>query len=117
MNVVKVGKISNVNIKKGCADVIFSDMDNTVERDVPIVSDTFDMPKVGELVCVVFQGEDRMEQGYIIGRYFHDGNLPDERFVGKGNVYRKLSDNAHIFYCAETDTLEIKAGHIKLLEE
>jgi phage baseplate assembly protein gpV len=117
MNVVKTGRISNVNVKEGCADVIFSDMDNTVETNVPIVSSTYDMPKIDDMVCVVFEGDVSAEQGYIIGKYFNQNNVPDERYAGRGNIYKKLSDNSHIYYDAATDTLEIKAGHIKLVEE
>lgn len=104
------GNISSINYKKGCADVTFPGREEDIKTDLPFMASEYKMPKVGDMVVVIFQGT----QGVILGRVYNDDYLPEAS--GKEVYYKKLSDKAYIKYDPATETLEIKAPKVMITQ-
>lgn len=105
-NIIRVGEISSVNYKRGCADVRFDDDD--VKTDLPFFSNEYQMPDLNDLVVVIFQTYRNKEQGFIIGPVFNESHMP--KCPGKGNFFKQISEKSFVRYDAKTDTLEVNAG-------
>ncbi len=107
------GKISSVDYKNGCADVVFDGMDGNVKAALPFLSFEYSMPQTGDMVLVAFQQYKNREQGFIIGRYYNSSNIPPEG-LGKGDYYKRFSENTFLKYDAKNDTLSVTAGGINI---
>lgn len=112
---IMVGRISSINYKRGCADVVLPDEEDVVKTDLPFFSCEYRMPKVGELVVVLFQKYQNRDQGYILGPIFNEEYLPE--FKGKDNYFKRLSKRVYVKYDDETGVLTIKAPKIRLVQE
>lgn len=110
-----LGQISSINYKKGCADVVFPDEEDVIKTELPFFSYEYRMPKVGDMVVVLFQNFKNRDQGFILGPVFNQKHFPE--FPGKKNYFKRLSDKAYIRYDAETEILEIRAPRIRLKED
>ena len=53
MDSIRVGRISSIDYKKGCADVYFEDEENVIYSELPFLAFEYNMPKVNDLVLVV----------------------------------------------------------------
>ena len=111
MDSIRVGRISSIDYKKGCADVYFEDEENVIYSELPFLAFEYNMPKVNDLVLVVAQKYAQKKTGFILGPYFNDENKPE--FTGKG-FFKRLSDTAYIKYDAQKDEIEIAAGKVVL---
>lgn len=111
MDSIRVGRISSIDYKKGCADVYFEDEENVIYSELPFLAFEYNMPKVNDLVLVVAQKYAQKKTGFILGTYFNDENKPE--FTGKG-FFKRLSDTAYIKYDAQKDEIEIAAGKVVL---
>ncbi len=112
-NLLMLGRVSRVDYKNGCADVIFPDADDMIKTGLPFFSSEYRMPKVNEMVVVIFQKES--EKGYILGAVFNAEYRPE--VYGKGKYFKRLSERAYIKYDKETETLEFHAPKIKMVQE
>ena len=108
MDSIRVGRISSIDYKKGCADVYFEDEENVIYSELAF---EYNMPKVNDLVLVVAQKYAQKKTGFILGPYYNDENKPE--FTGKG-FFKRLSDTAYIKYDAQKDEIEIAAGKVVL---
>ena len=106
MDSIRVGRISSIDYKKGCADVYFEDEENVIYSELPFLAF-----EVNDLVLVVAQKYAQKKTGFILGPYFNDENKPE--FTGKG-FFKRLSDTAYIKYDAQKDEIEIAAGKVVL---
>lgn len=113
-NQVMLGRVSSIDYKRGCADVVFPDADDDVKTELPFFSSEYKMPEVNEIVVVIFFGYKSRSQGIILGPVFNSGNLPE--FFGKENYFKRFSKEAYIKYDGKSKTLEICAPKIKLVE-
>ena len=107
------GKISSVDYKNGCADVVFDGMDDNIKAVLPVLSFEYSMPQTGDMVLVAFQQYKNREQGFIIGKYYNSSNIPPEG-LGKGDYYKKFSENTFLKYDAKNDTLSVTAGGVNI---
>lgn len=114
-NSIMVGRISCINYKKGCADVVISDGEDVIKTALPFFSIEYRMPKVNELVVVLFQKYRNRDQGFILGPIFNAENVPE--FYGRNNYFKRLSKRAFIKYDDETGVLTIKAPKIRMVQE
>lgn len=105
------GNISSINYEKGCADVTFPGKEEDIKTDLPFMASEYLMPKIGDMVVVIFHDT----QGVILGRVYNDDCMPE--VSGKGVFYKKLSDKAYIKYDPATETLEIKAPKVTIVQE
>ena len=76
MDSIRVGRISSIDYKKGCADVYFEDEENVIYSELPFLAFEYNMPKVNDLVLVVAQKYAQKKTGFILGPYFNDENKP-----------------------------------------
>lgn len=109
-NEIRVGKISSVDYATGMVRVVYHDKDDSVTRPIPLMSDEYCMPQVGDQVLVLHLSNG-LEAGVVLGRPWSEKNKPPEGISG---LYRKDLDRtpgtAMIRY--QDGTLTLKAGGI-----
>lgn len=114
-NAILLGRVSSVNYEKGCADVVLSGMEDDVREELPCISTEYSMPGVGDMVVCAFSHAGKRSQGVILGRIYNDENLPLQS--GKGVFFKRLSEKAYIRYDPETETLEIRAPKVVVVQD
>ena len=105
MGDIRIGRISSVNYAAGTARVVYSDRDNAVTQEFPILGNTYEMPKVDDMV-VVAHLTNAPSAGVILGKFWNGANVPPE---GKRGIVRKDIDNSKcvIRYDSEDTTAKI----------
>lgn len=88
MDTLRLGKISTINYKDGTARVLYTDRDNAVTAELPLLSFEYRMPEVDDLVLVCHLPNGGAA-GIILGPFWNDKNRPPE---GKEGLYRKEFD-------------------------
>lgn len=88
MDTIRLGKISTINYKDGTARVLYTDRDNAVTAELPLLSFEYRMPAVDDLVLVCHL-PNGSAAGIILGPIWNDNNRPPE---GKEGLYRKDLD-------------------------
>lgn len=107
MDALRIGKISSINYEKGTARVLYTDRDNAVTTELPLLSFEYRTPSIDDfvLVCHLPNGA---AAGIILGPFWNDNLRPPEGFEG---LYRKDLDKsagkAMIRYDANTGQLKI----------
>ena len=112
-NEIRQGKVSAVNYATGMVRVVYHDKDDSVTREIPMLSDEYNMPAPGDLVLVLHLSNGT-EAGVVMGRPWSGKHKPPE---GAAGLYRKelarTSGEAMIRY--KGGVLTIKAS--KTVEE
>ena len=112
MDTLRLGKISTINYEDGTARVLYTDRDNTVTAELPLLSFEYRMPAVDDvvLVCHLPNGG---AAGIILGPVWSKNNRPPE---GKEGLYRKdLDKNAGTcFLRYDGEALQIVAPKLVL---
>ena len=104
MDTIRIGRISSVNYAEGTARVVYTDRDNSVTMELPLLSYEYSMPKVDDLVLVLNLPTGG-EAGVILGKIWNDNNKPKE---SGEKIYRKdLGEGCYIKYDEETKKLRI----------
>lgn len=99
--IVRIGKVSSVNAEKARVQVVFTDMDNMVSSDLPIIypqgltNKFYAVPDVGENVLCLFM-EESMSDGFCIGAFYTDNILPP--VTSNDKVHLSFQDGTHIEY-------------------
>ena len=88
MDTLRLGKISTINYKDGTARVLYTDRDNAVTAELPLLSFEYRMPAVDDLVLVCHL-PNGSAAGIILGPVWNDKNRPAEGMEG---LYRKDLD-------------------------
>lgn len=112
-SVVRQGKISSVDYKHGCADVVFDGTGGDIKEALPFLASEYDMPHTGDMVLVVFEQFDKREQGFIIGKYFNSSCLVPEG-LSKGDYFKRFSGDSYIKYDKGGNRLVLSAGEINI---
>ena len=111
MNEIRIGRVSSVNYDAGSVDVVFLDEEETVCQDCSMMSNEYRMPKINQMVLVVFKTNSRgADEGYVIGVPFSAENMPEEK--GKDVYYMRFSEEAYVYYDAAKETLHFHAPKI-----
>lgn len=104
-DVIRTGIIDGINAGEGTVRATFPDRDDDVATDIALMCSEQNFPRVGESALFLFL-PNGTEQGFCLGRYYHDENLPP---IPDGEVYvKKLDDNLSIEYDYRTKELTIK---------
>lgn len=82
---IRVGKISSIDHAAGTVRVVYHDRDDSVTPTLPLLSDEYKMPEVGDMVLVLHLSNGK-EAGVVLGRYWTEKNKPPE---GEAGLYRK----------------------------
>ena len=102
MDTIRVGKISSLNYEKGLARVTYSDRDDAVTKEIPLLTPygEYYMPEVDDLVYILHLPNGG-EAGIILGRYWTKNYTPAEGAQGlrrkdlsreQGKCYWKYTD-------------------------
>lgn len=112
MDILRIGKISSINYTDGTARVLYTDRDNSVTVELPLLSFEYCMPSIDDFVLVCHLPNGGMA-GVIIGPYWNDNNRPPE---GKEGLYRKDFDKnpGMCFMRYENGRMEIVAPNLYL---
>lgn len=85
---VRVGKVSSIDYPSGMVRVVYTDKNESVTRLIPLLSESYEMPEVDEMVLVVHLSNGG-EAGFVLGRPWSTVNVPPE---GEQGLYRKDFD-------------------------
>lgn len=88
MDTLRLGRISSINYANGTARVLYTDRDNAVTAELPLLSFEYRMPEIDDfvLVCHLPNGA---AAGVILGTFWNDSKRPPE---GQEGLYRKDLD-------------------------
>lgn len=79
--IIRIGKVSSVDYEKGLVRVAYHDKDDNVTQPLPMLSDVYCMPSVGDQI-IVLHLSNGTEAGLVLGRYWNDKNMPKESGAG-----------------------------------
>lgn len=109
---VRIGKISSVDEKRGTARVLFPDRQNSVSGDLPIVvpftlsGKVYYVPEINERVVCIY---DENGMGFILGSFYADNRLPSQG--DKNKVYIDFNDGTVLMYDKENKVIDIICGN------
>ena len=108
---IRIGKVSSINSDKGTAKVTFTDRDDIVTRELPILFTKtskdyyYCMPDIGERVRCFFDPE-APSKGFILGSFPSDTREPPIKDENK--TYVLFKDETLVEYDREIHKLTIK---------
>lgn len=106
LNVICFGIVDSINEKEGTVRVIFPDRDNSTSQYLPLLSNEYNMPKIGEQVLCLFLTNDT-ENGVAIGPFYSDVKKTP---VQNKNIYmKKIDDDLTLQYNKSSKKLTINA--------
>lgn len=112
MNETRVGRVSKINYEDGTIEVLYTDRDNEVTAELPVLNfgNEYHMPKIDDMVMVMHLSNG-CEMGVVLGTFWSKGNQPPES--GEG-LYRKeySSKPGEAYTRFRNGILEIKADSI-----
>ncbi len=108
-DIIRIGKVSDVDYENGLVQVAYLDRDNNVTAPMPMLSDKYFMPDIGDQV-IVLHLSNGAEAGLVLGRYYTDKNLPKES--GKGLFFMALDRAGASFIKGIDGTIIIKGSEI-----
>ena len=98
---VRIGKVSSVNIEKARVQVVFEDIDNMVSVDLPLLfpqglkNKFYAVPDIDENVVCLFI-EQGLSDGYCLGSFYTDLVLPP--VSNQDKVHLVFEDGTSIEY-------------------
>ena len=117
MGDMRIGKVSSINYETGMMRVTYTDKNNSVTREFPMLNygGQYHMPEVGQSVAVAHLSNGS-SRGVILGTVWNKNNLPAE---GKEGVYRqdfsKTTGAAVQQYTEDTGKMIFKAPNINII--
>lgn len=106
----RLGKISSIDYESGMVRVVYHEKDDAVTRLIPLLSDEYKMPTVGDQVLVIHLSNGT-EAGVVLGRPWSEKNVPPEN--GKGLWRKDLGESyGEAFMKYKDGTLTIKAANV-----
>lgn len=82
---IRMGKVSSIDYASGMIRVAYHEKDDSVTRLIPLLSDEYNIPEIGDQVLVLHLSNG-MEAGVVLGRPWSLKNKPVE---GAKGLYRK----------------------------
>jgi len=117
---IRIGIVSDIFPERGTAKVAFTDRDDLVSRELPVVVPCtledrwYYMPDIGERVRCLFDPE-APTRGCILGSYYDDVRTPP--IGNKNKAYVRFKDETHIEYDRESHKLTVhipEAGELSI---
>ena len=104
MQVLRIGKISTVNLKKGTARVTYEDRDGATTGEIPFLAWTCWRPKIGETVLVghISNGT---TSAVILGPFWNESCRP-------GDVGTRTLEAEHIEFNATGDNIKTDVAEL-----
>lgn len=115
-NLIRVGKVSSVNVTNGTIKVSYPQLDKAVTTEIPYANfaDTYKMPQVGSWVIVLHLSTGA-SAGLCIGNYWGSGSKPPEGIAGlfrqdygvtPGEAYLRYLEGALLLFCEGSVAIE-----------
>ena len=104
-NIIRVGTVSSINFEKGLIRVNFGDKDDIVSREIPMVSNEYNMPGVNDLVLCLFL-PNGIDKGFCLGKYWNDENIPVE--TGKDTIFKDLENGYYMKFDKSSGFMDLK---------
>ncbi len=118
-NLIRYGKISAVYPAKATARVVYTDKDNMVSAELPVLqgfglkNKSYRLPDVGESVVALMAPNGEDGQGYILGSFYHENSPPPARSQDVSMI--QFADGTSISYNRESHELTINCvGNIRI---
>jgi phage baseplate assembly protein V len=110
-NMIRIGKVSSINPAKGMVRVVIEDQQDMVTNDLPMLSNEYNLPTIGDLVLCLFLGNG-ISSGFCLGKYFSTVNPPP--VTDSQIIYKDFGDGSCIKYDKASKTLTIKADTVAI---
>lgn len=107
MDILRIGKISSVNYENGTARVLYTDRDNAVTAELPLLSHEYSMPSIDDLVLVCHLPNGG-QAGVIVGPFWNVNHRPKES--GAGLFRKDLGEDCYIKYQEGKLTIHCPGG-------
>lgn len=115
-NLIRVGKVSSVNVANGTIKVSYPQLDKAVTTEIPYANfaDTYKMPQVGSWVIVLHLSTGA-SAGICLGNYWGSGSKPPEGIAGlfrqdygaaPGEAYLRYLQGALLLFCEGSVAIE-----------
>lgn len=110
---IRIGKISSINVQQGLVRVTYPDLDNAVTLEIPLfnMNGEYKMPKIGSN-CLVVHLSNGQAAGICLGGYWSEEDVPPE--TGE-NVFRK--DMAGGYLADRDGAVELHGGTITFSDD
>jgi len=110
--IVRVGRVSTVNLAAATARVTFADRDGLVSMELPVLQGSVQgaaaylLPAPGERVLCLFLGTG-VEQGFIVGSFYDEDNAPP----ASGQViYLQVAEDCFVLVNKETKEIIVSTS-------
>lgn len=119
-NLIRSGQVSSINQKTGAVKVTFSDKDDMLSAELPVLNrgsannKDYWLPDIGEqVVCIFAPNSKNLSCGWVLGSYFSETAPPQ---VADNDIRRMdFSDGTYVEYNRATHELNINCvGTIKI---
>lgn len=107
--IIRIGKVSAVDLAKGLVAVTYADRDSSVTAKLPMLSSRYFMPEPGDQVLVIHLSNGT-EAGVVIGRFYSDKNLPKQTGAGLFRIDLDRDGTAYLRH--DGGIVTIKGGTI-----
>lgn len=125
MNETRVGRVSKINYEDGTIEVLYTDRDNEVTAELPVLNfgNEYHMPKIDDMVMVMHLSNG-CEMGVVLGTFWSGGNPPQESGEGlyrkeygskPGEAYTRFKNGAMEFK-ADSVIFKTKSGTVSIEE-
>lgn len=105
-NLIRIGKVDSVNPAKGTVRVVFEDKDHMTSNDLPLVSNEYQLPPIGEQVLCIFL-PNGIQEGFCLGSFYSGVRPPPTQ--NEEEYVKKLDEGVLIRYNKGTKNLSIDA--------
>lgn len=102
--IIRIGKVSSIDYAKGLVRVAYHDKDDNVTQPMPMLSERYYMPNVGDQVLVLHLSNGT-EAGLVLGRYWNDKNVPPESGAGLFRMDLNRAGTCYIKCSGSTTTI------------
>lgn len=111
-NEIRLGKVSAIDYDAGMVRVAYHEKDDSVTRLIPLLSNEYKMPEIGEQVLVLHLSNGT-EAGVVLGRPWSEKNTPAEG--GAGLFRKELGQKpGEAFFRYQGGVLRIKADAVTI---
>lgn len=111
-NLIRFGKVSEVNAEKCCARVVFEDRDSLVSAELPILQPSclnnkfYTLPDVNDnVVCLMTPNDTQGNSGFVLGSFYTEKNIPPAQDENISMI--KFSDGSLIKFNRQDGSLLI----------
>jgi len=109
---LRVGDVSSVNYENGTVRVAFFDMNNIVSSEIPMLSNEYNIPDVGDTVACIMYNHGN-SKGICLGSFYNSSNKDPD---GAEELYiKRFLSEGYIKYSKASKTLTIASDAVAII--